>query len=220
MCGRYHVSNSPAVQGLLNSLGMGESITPRRNIAPGAYGQFVIERDGQRALLDGMFSLLVEPKPAGVGYRPSPKFSTFNARSDRLTESRLWRGRFARQRAIVPADGFHEWAGKQCYDIIQEGRALALGALYELWEFDGVLVPAFSIITVPPHPRFAHIHPKSLPLLLEPKDHEVWLDPAFGQVEAFAGLMRPHLSRALVATPIGSPMTLQASGAPEIIAAD
>lgn len=31
-------------------------------------------------------------------------------------------------------------------------------------------LPAFAVFTLPPHPRFSHIHDKSLPLMLEPRD--------------------------------------------------
>lgn len=220
MCGRYNVSDRPATRQLLADLGVDGRLENRRNIAPGAHGQFVIERDGQRELLDGLWSLLIEPKPDGSGYRPSPKFSTFNARSDRLQGSPLWRGRYAHKRAIVPADGFHEWAGKQPFQVEQEGRAMALGALYEIWEFDGHVVPCFAVITAPPHPRFAHIHAKSLPLMLEPDDYDLWLDPTFSQTDAFQDLLLPRLRHALMATPIASPQTLQPMGASEVIAPD
>ncbi|MDP2226113.1 MAG: hypothetical protein Q8J78_01370 [Moraxellaceae bacterium] len=59
MCGRYNVSDRPETQQLLTALRVEGRAVPRRNIAPGAHGQFVIERDGQRELLDGLWSLRV-----------------------------------------------------------------------------------------------------------------------------------------------------------------
>lgn len=220
MCGRYNISSGEDAARLLGQLRVGEMPEARRNIAPGAHGQFVREQGGERELVDGIWSLLVEPKPSGAGFRPSPKFSTFNARSDRLEASPLWRGRYHHKRAIVPADGFHEWVGKQCYQVRQPGRALALGALYEVWEFGDVRVPSFSIITVPPHPRFAHIHAKSLPLLLEPADFELWLDPAFSASDAFRDLLQPRLRHTLEATPVDSPLGLHAVGETEVFPPD
>lgn len=220
MCGRYNVSDSPRVRKLMDRLRVPTLPETRRNIAPGAHGQFVIEHKGERQLIEGYWSLLIEPKPDKPGYRPNPKFKTFNARSDRLQSSPLWKGRYLHKRAIVPADGFHEWAGKQCHQIEQEGQAMALAALYDFWEFDGELIPAFSIITLPPHPRFFHIHDKSLPLMLEPKDFDLWLDPTFSKVDAFQSLMQPTLIHPLVVTPIKSAATLEAAGETEIIAAD
>lgn len=220
MCGRFNVTDDPYVQTLMEGLGMPLYPKPRRNIAPGAPGEFVVERDGQRQLVEGIWSLLVKQKPDGSGFRPDPEFKTFNARSDRLTSSPLWRRRYPNKRAIVPASGFHEWVGKQCYQVSQEGQALALGALYEFWDFDSEVVPSFTIITVPPNPRFAHIHDKSLPLMLERRDFDAWLDPDFHQVEAFADLMQSRLRHPLCVTPVASPATLEPVGPVEVIEAD
>lgn len=117
MCGRYNVSDRPETQQLLTALRVEGRAVPRRNIAPGAHGQFVIERDGQRELLDGLWSLLIEAKPDGSGFRPSPKFSTFNARSDRLQGSPLWRGRYAHKRAHVFLRGRHRRASSAATTI-------------------------------------------------------------------------------------------------------
>ncbi|MDH0342106.1 SOS response-associated peptidase [Chromobacterium haemolyticum] len=221
MCGRYNVIDDDDISRLMSRLGLEAKPQERRNVAPGAYGQFVVERAGTRQLVDGMWSLLIEPKPDGrEEFRPNPKFSTLNARSDRLKSSPLWRKRYARQRCVVPASAFHEWVGKQCYNVRQAGQALALGGLYETWQYGDVVVPSFTIVTLPPHPRFAHIHHKSLPLMLEPDSFDAWLDPTFTSVEAFDDLLRPVLRHALLARPIDSPKTLSPVGATEEIAAD
>lgn len=220
MCGRYNVSDSPLVRALMATLGMAIYPDSRRNIAPGAHGQFVIERGNQRNLIDGYWSLLIEPKPDGSGYRPNPAYSTFNARADALTTKPLWRKRFRSQRAIVPATGFHEWKDGRVFQVEQSGQALALAGLYEFWEIGDEVVPAFSVITLPPHPKFSHIHEKSLPLMLEPGDFDMWLDPNFTQVEAFADLLQPRLRRPLLVTLIDSPKTLLPVGEVELIGAD
>ena len=37
------------------------------------------------------------------------KLSTINAKSDRLTDSKMWREPFAKRRSLVPASGLYEW---------------------------------------------------------------------------------------------------------------
>jgi len=220
MCGRYNVSDAPSTLRLMAKL-KAPPPEPRKNVAPGAKGQFVVETlDGERQLLDGYWSLLIEPKPSGLGYRPNPKLHTFNARSDRLTSSPLWRERFRDKRVIIPVDGFHEWRGKQCYQITQPRRALALGGLYDTWIFGDEQVSAFSIITLPPHPKFAHIHDKSLPLMLDPEDFDLWLDPKFSQVDAFHNLLQSFLRHPLNVTPVDSAATLRPIGMTELIPKD
>lgn len=220
MCGRYNIMDSPVVLELLDLLGIQAPPEPRRNIAPGSFGQIVIERDGQRVLQDAMWSLLIEPKPNGNGYRPNPQFSTFNARSTRLNESPLWKKRYPTQRCIVPASAFHEWAGGQPYNIHPEGSAVAMPGLWERWQFGDELIHSFATITLPPHPRFRHIHPKSIPLMLSPKDFDLWLDPGFTEVGAFADLMRTHIPAPLVCRPIRDPKSLEPVAPAEIISAD
>ncbi|WP_322003815.1 SOS response-associated peptidase family protein [Marinobacter alexandrii] len=91
--------------------------------------------------------------------------STFNARIGSLGTSPLWKKRFQAQRAVIPASGFHEWTGpkgrKQCHNIRPADGAIALAGLYEWWDFEGEIIPSFTIITLPPHARFEHIHPKA-----------------------------------------------------------
>lgn len=133
MCGRYNVIDDPLVQDLLKILGIPIRVQTRLNIAPGAKGQIVYERSQGRVLNDAIWSLLIEPKPDGTGYRPSPKYSTFNARSGSLGTSPLWKNLFHSQRAIIPASGFHEWTGqkghKQCYNIHLVNSAMAFVGL-------------------------------------------------------------------------------------------
>lgn len=220
MCGRYNVSDTPEMRLLMKSLRVLHIPEVRRNVAPGALGQFVIEQEGERQLLDGYWSLLIEPRPDGKpGYRPNPKFKTFNTRSDRIAASPLWRGRIRSKRAIVPVTGYHEWIGKQCYQIQQVGGAIALGGMYDLWQFGDEVVPAFTVITLGAHPRSAHIHDR-LPLMLEHKDFDAWLDPRMTQADVFQDLMRPVLRHALQVEPVVSPMTLEPCADAEIIEAD
>ncbi len=101
MCGRYNVIDSPEVKTLMEQLGLpGVAPRPQHNVPPGGIGEFVIEAADDRYLLPGIWSLLIEQNPNDYGFRPNPKFHTFNARSDRLTSSPLCRlARFMNGRA-------------------------------------------------------------------------------------------------------------------------
>ena len=224
MCGRYNLIESPEIDELLTGLGIEAKAQTRVNIAPGAWGQIVFDTGQQRVLQDALWSLLIERKPDGSGYRPSPKYSTFNARAGSLGSSPLWKRRFPTQRAIVPASAFHEWTGpkghKQCHNIRPAEGAIAFAGLYERWDFQGEIVPSFTIITLPPHPRFNHIHPKSIPLMLQPDEWDLWLDPAVTQLEPFQHLLKTRIAEPLVVEPVRSPQSLEMTGQGETIEED
>lgn len=224
MCGRYNVIDDPALREIMDILGIRLYPETRLNIAPGGKGQIVYETDSGRTLADAYWSLLIERKPDGSGYRPSPKYSTFNARSGSLGSSPLWKKRFRSQRAIIPASGYHEWKGekghKQCYHIRAARGALTFAGLYELWDFQGDIVTSFTIITLPPHPRYSHIHPSSIPLMLNQDDFDMWLDPNLTNTDPFQHLLKSHIRQPLVVEPIKSPENLKPTGPGEEIEAD
>ncbi len=224
MCGRYHIEDSQRLLDLVQTLGLSRLPPPRRNIAPGAQGPIVYQTRDGRVLEEAVWSLLIESKPDGNGVRPNPQWQTFNAQSRRLTSSPLWKSRYRHKRAIIPASGYHEWQPlgdrKQVMEIHPRNAAIAFAGLYEHWTFDGVDYTSFTMITLPPHPRFSHIHGKSIPLMLQPQDFDLWLDPDFDQVDAFADLMKPHIAQDLEVVPVDSPKLLRPVGEPELIAAD
>lgn len=223
MCGAYNVVDSPYLSIMIDLLGT-EMPDLRLNIRPGAQGQFVYETSQGRVMQDGIWSLLIERKPDGSGYRPSPKYSTFNARSGSLGSSPLWKKRFHSQRAIVPATGFHEWKGpkghKQCYNIAPVESAIAFAGLYELWDFEGNVVPSYTIITLPPHKRFSHIHEKSLPLMLRQEDFDMWLDSKLQNTDPFQDLLKSRIRTPLKVSPVKAPTELEPTGKEEVIEED
>jgi len=221
MCGRMNITDHPAMRALMEGLGLTGSPEPRLNIAPGSKTQFVRELEtGERQLVQGYWSLLIEPRPAGEGFRPSHRYSTFNAQSRRLESSPLWRSAFRDSRCVVPVSGFHEWLGKQCYDITPaDSRAIALAGLYRHYRFGDTEVDAFTVITLPPQPAFSHIHSKSFPLMLLPEDYDAWLDPALKDTGAFSGLMAAGIRFPVRATPVVSPAKLKPTGPGQVIAA-
>lgn len=221
MCGRYNVTDSREVRSLMEQLNLAGTVpAPKLKLPPGRTGEFVIEATGDRHLLAGIWSLLIEPRPTGNGYRPNPKFQTFNARSDRLTSSPLWKKANPSKRCILPVSAFHEWKGKQVYNIHPENEATALAGLWQSWKFEDETVHSFTVITLPPHPRFSRIHSKSIPLMLRPDDFDLWLDPDFHQVDAFQKLIKTHIPVPLVCEPVGSPNDPSPVGEVELLDAD
>jgi putative SOS response-associated peptidase YedK len=219
MCGRMNVSDSPFVKELMNSLGMSIYPRARRNIRPGSNTDIIIQQDDERRLLEAIWSLLIEPKKDKPGFRPNPKWHTFNSKSTRLNSSRLWSSAFKSHRAIIPASCFFEWKDKVCYAIEPVDSAIAFAGLYRSWQFADESVHSFSVITLPAQKAFSHIHEKSYPLMLEPNDYDLWLDPNFKEVDAFHDLLDSGIRTEITVTPVDSPGEMEVIGESELITA-
>jgi putative SOS response-associated peptidase YedK len=101
---------------------------------------------------------------------------------------------------------------KKTYHKIElEDAAIAFGGVYKQYvnRETGESVLGASIITLPPLiPQWQHIHPKSLPLMLDMNNKELidkWLDPGFDRVEEFAHALEPRVTVPMKVTPIDRP---------------
>ena len=178
MCGRYNLTDSPALHVLLDELGLDIGPLPvRYNIAP-TEPALTIYRDSEtnRLTVADMRWWLTPSWSDG----PSQKYVMFNARSETVSTSRAFRGPFKYHRAIVPAASFIEWQrhanGKQAFEISSTDHALAFAAIWDLWEGDGNYLQSCAIITRAADPGFASIHSRQ-PVLLDAASQARWLDP-------------------------------------------
>ncbi|UQX89801.1 SOS response-associated peptidase [Jatrophihabitans telluris] len=128
----------------------------------------------------------------------------FNARAETVPTKSAFSRAFAKRRCLIPTDGWYEWrkttdrAGapsKQAYYMTSpDGRSIALAGLYEFWRprtgadaEPGDWLVSATIITVASQGELAGIHER-MPLVLDPRDWDRWLDPAAdGPLDLLAG---------------------------------
>jgi putative SOS response-associated peptidase YedK len=130
---------------------------------------------------------------------PDPKRATFNARSENLEKSELWRGPLHKRRCLVPLSGYYEWrrSDKAPFSFTLRDQPLfALAGLWDAWRNPaGSWLQSFSIITVAASPVTRPIHDR-MPAILSPEDYDAWLDR--GAVEtAPVRLLIPFLASTL-----------------------
>ena len=152
MCGRFNVIDSPGLQQLLRDLGIDIKLPKAANVAPTETVQLVWDIDGER-----------QAGPARWWLTPSwakavdQKYAMFNARSETLASSRAFRHPFKSQRGIVPMSSFIEWrqeAGiKQPWKITNEQQALAVAALWDVWEGEGEPLLSCTLVTTAAAPE-------------------------------------------------------------------
>ncbi len=107
------------------------------------------------------------------------KYSMFNARSETLSSSRAFRTPFKRQRGIIPMSSFIEWrtesGAKQPWMISNFDNALAVAALWDIWNGDGSSLLSCTLVTTAAAPEFEPWH-KRMPVVLAGDETARWLD--------------------------------------------
>jgi len=135
--------------------------------------------------------------------------STFNARSESLSEKPAFSESFISRRCILPVSGFYEWQHRGSQKIPWfifpvNDSVLSLGGIWNEWtdnESNSVL-RTFSIITTEANNLLAEIHnsARRMPLVLDGKDLDKWLS---GEPESVRELMRPAPEGVMAAHTIG-----------------
>ena len=174
MCGRFNVIDNPGLQQLLRDLGIDLPLPPGINLAP-TETVFLVRQDEAGS----------SAAPARWWLTPSwapqvdQKYAMFNARSESLASSRAFAQPFKRQRGIVPMSSFVEWrtehGARQPYLITSESGALAVAALWDVWERGEAPLLSCTLVTTAAAPAFEPWHSR-MPVMLAPGECERWLD--------------------------------------------
>ena len=183
MCGRYYRSfDLQSIAELLRAEATGDPLAyaPAYNIAP------TTTQPVLRQSRDNSTRELVPMRWGLLGYRSDgfePRRSTFNARSENLQRSTLWRQPLHRRRCIIPMSGYYEWrkADKQPFRFTYGfgDRAFGVAGLWDAWAGwaapDGGWLQSFTIITCDPNHVAEQVHDR-MPAILAPTDYDEWLD--------------------------------------------
>ncbi|MDH5173405.1 MAG: SOS response-associated peptidase [Gammaproteobacteria bacterium] len=175
MCGRFNVIDSPGLQQLLRDLGIDLQLPQGVNLAP-TEQVYLVRELGQRRVAQPARWWLTPSWAKEV----SQKYAMFNARSETLTSSPAFRHPFRSQRGLVPMSSFIEWrvegGVKQPWLITTEQEALAVAALWDVWEGGDTPLLSCTLVTTAAARAFEPWH-KRMPVLLAPDEYERWLDP-------------------------------------------
>ena len=105
-----------------------------------------------------------------------------NARSETISEKHSFRKAYQNKRCLIVADSYYEWKqspnGKTPMRIkLKSGEPFGLAGLWESWKSpEGQAIYTCSIITTTSNELTAPIHER-MPVILNPKDEQKWLDP-------------------------------------------
>jgi putative SOS response-associated peptidase YedK len=118
------------------------------------------------------------------------------ARAETVAEKPSFRTAFRQRRCLISATGFYEWkpvdGGKQPYNIrIGDGNLFAFAGLREHWKGrDGKVTESCTIIVTNANEVIRPIHDR-MPVILDPADYGIWLDPGLHDPKQLKQLLRP-----------------------------
>ncbi len=156
-------------------------------------------------------------RDAKIGY------STINARAEEAATKPAFREALRKRRCLVPADAFYEWArkdakNKQPFAIgLRSGEPCAFAGLWERWRpKEGAALETFSILTTDANEVVEPIHNR-MPVILEPKDYDRWLEPA-AMERLPVDLLRPFPAEPMIAWPVSKRVGNVRNNDPELLA--
>jgi putative SOS response-associated peptidase YedK len=207
MCGRYRLSRrKQIIEGHFDSVSGEENWSPRYNIAPTQCVPIIRQhpKEPRRELSLvrwGLIPLWAKDASGAAGM--------INARSESATTKPAFRDALKCRRCLIPANGFYEWqrtrTGKQpyCFEV-NDGELFAFAGLWERWKDpDGNWIKSCSILTTTPNAVTAAVHDR-MPVILDPDNYDLWLDPGFSDVAAVPELLRPYDARLMRCYPVST----------------
>ena len=205
MCGRFTLTTPAQTLQQIFDLRETPDLPPRYNIAPSeaiATVRLPERQTGRR--LDLLRWGLVPPwaKEPDVGAR------MINARAETAATLPAFRAAFRRRRCLIPADGFYEWqqvnhCGKQPFYLrLRDGQPFAFAGLWEHWTGPhGEALDTCTILTTAPNELLRPIHNR-MPVILDPQEWDLWLDPAVQDPARLQPLLRPYPADQMIGFPV------------------
>jgi putative SOS response-associated peptidase YedK len=129
-----------------------------------------------------------------------------NARAETAATKPTFRKAFRQRRCLIVADGFYEWkkfnGRKQPYYIrLQDGQPFAFAGLWERWNRGDSPIDSCTILTTDANELVGSIHDR-MPVILDPGDYDLWLDPDVQDPKRLEPLLVPYTSEAMAAWPV------------------
>lgn len=217
MCGRYTVAGKDIEVEIGERLMELHFDEPRYNLGPMQWAS-VVRRVG-RDYAPGVLRWGLVP-----GWAKDEKIAVqcINARSETVAEKPSFRSAFKSRRCLVPADGFFEWqkVGKAKVPwrfVRPDGGAFVFAGLWESWQPTDreTKLETFTILTTEPNRVAGKIHDR-MPVILDAKGAEEWLDPERGRDDLLK-LCRPAPDNVLTAYSVNAVVGNVRNQGPECI---
>jgi putative SOS response-associated peptidase YedK len=192
MCSLYHLDSPASQLAALFSADAGADPWNGGYVAPGKPAPVILRANsGERYIAPRIWGV-PPPNSFTIANQNQPFRPVTNVRN---LESPFWIGtlRHTEFRCLVPATQFQEWSDKpspltgkktQHWFSIPAEPVFAFAGIWRDSE-----VASFAFLTTEPNAIVGAVHPKAMPVILHPEDHEAWLSAdwnvAKGLVESY-----------------------------------
>jgi putative SOS response-associated peptidase YedK len=218
MCGRFTLRAKPKWIAEDSALWNLLDLTPRYNIAPTQL--LTALRTGENSTFEAAklrWGLL----PSWV--KDPKKFPLLiNAQSETVADKPAFRSAFRRRRCLILADGYYEWKAigkkKQPYFYrLKTDEVFAFAGLWEARTADETVTESCTILTTEANALARAVHTR-MPVILGPKERDLWMDQRIDEPRALLELLRPYAADAMVCYPVNPIVNRAGVDGPECIA--
>jgi putative SOS response-associated peptidase YedK len=221
MCGRYSQRQSAKIIAQAFQVDEVPTLEPRYNIAPTQSVPTVLQTSAStnrqfKMLHWGLIPSWAKDRKMGA--------KLINARGETVAEKPAFRSAFRQRRCLVLADGFYEWQQQEqkkqkqpFYFRLSDERPFAFAGLWEHWKGeDGEEIESCTLLTTEANELMQPIHNR-MPVILDPKDYDLWLDLEVKKPELLQPLLHSYRSEEMTAYPVSKVVNKPSNDSAECI---
>jgi putative SOS response-associated peptidase YedK len=221
MCGRYSQRQSAEIIAQAFQVDNVPPLKPRYNIAPTQSVPTILQlsTSTNRQLKMLHWGLIPSwAKDSKMGSK------LINARAETVAEKPSFRSAFRQRRCLVLADGFYEWQQQEdkqkqpFYFRMSDEHPFAFAGLWEHWEDKdtGKTIESCTLLTTEPNELMQSVHNR-MPVILEPKNYDIWLDPEVKNPELLQPFLHPYPAEEMTSFPVSKAVNKASNDTAECI---
>lgn len=221
MCGRYSQRQSAEIIAQAFQVDNVPPLKPRYNIAPTQSVPTILQlsTSTNRQLKMLHWGLIPSwAKDSKMGSK------LINARAETVAEKPSFRSAFRQRRCLVLADGFYEWQQQEdkqkqpFYFRMSDEHPFAFAGLWEHWEDKdtGKTIESCTLLTTEPNELMQSVHNR-MPVILEPKNYDIWLDPEVKNPELLQPFLHPYPAEEMTFFPVSKAVNKASNDTAECI---
>ena len=209
MCGRFNADDDPLNQVFEELVGHPFPGETNHNTAP-TESAWIVRQDapGSEELEAVAATWWLTPYWSRT---PKPKYATFNARAETITEASSFREPFRRRRCLVPVCGYYEWqkgGGRRIpYYVRPRTGGMLLAGVWDRWRSRDrtQAITSFAIVTTAVTGKLEFLHDRQ-PLMLSRAGARLWMSPDVppSNLDMLLELLEPRIPVDLSVVPVSA----------------